>query len=141
MLHRAKTLQELKYSSTQVIWSEKQSVAVGGPCCLYWAPELHRIDNKWYMYFSAVHKGDQEETKMHRNYVIENTNLDPFAGTWKYKGQLKDPKNDFWAIDATILQLRGTNYVLYSDHADNNHILQRIYISKLRIRGHKNQGA
>ncbi|TMW59963.1 hypothetical protein Poli38472_000005 [Pythium oligandrum] len=131
MLHRAKTLQEIKYSPTQTVWSEQQSVAVGGPCCYYWAPELHRIDNKWYIYFSAVQRAGQEEIKWHRNYVIENTNSDPFVGTWTYKGQLKDSQNDFWAIDATILQLRGTNYILYSGHADNDHSLQRIYISKL----------
>ncbi|TMW68816.1 hypothetical protein Poli38472_006284 [Pythium oligandrum] len=100
---------------------------------MFWAPELHRLDNKWYIYFSAVQKPDQAENVWHSVYVLENANEVPYVGTWTYKGQLKDTQNDHWAIDATIFQLRGTNYVWYSGHADNAQTgVQRIYISKLQ---------
>lgn len=51
-----------------------------------WAPELHRINNKWYMYFAA----DDGDNKNHRMYVIENPAVDPTTGRWTLKGKVSD---------------------------------------------------
>ncbi|MDQ3132004.1 MAG: family 43 glycosylhydrolase, partial [Acidobacteriota bacterium] len=38
-----------------------------------WAPELHRLDGKWYIYFAA----DDGNNANHRMYVLERDNENP----------------------------------------------------------------
>src|SRR5690606_19658942 len=64
-----------------------------------WAPELHQIDGKWYMYFAA----DNGSNANHRMYVIENTSSSPIRGSWELKEKITVP-NDEWAIDGTVLE-------------------------------------
>jgi GH43 family beta-xylosidase len=47
-----------------------------------WAPELHFIKGKWYMYFAA----DDGNNNNHRIYVLENPTADPTA---RRSGHLK----------------------------------------------------
>ena len=50
-----------------------------------WAPEIHYLDNKWYIYFAA----DEGNNLHHRVWVLENKNEDPFTGEWELKGKLE----------------------------------------------------
>ncbi|MBD0332304.1 MAG: family 43 glycosylhydrolase, partial [Chitinophagaceae bacterium] len=43
-----------------------------------WAPEIHFLNNKWYVYFAA----DSGINLHHRIWVLENSNPDPFKGEW-----------------------------------------------------------
>ena len=43
-----------------------------------WAPELHFINNKWYVYYTAG--SGQDSTQ--RIWVLENSSSDPTTGTW-----------------------------------------------------------
>lgn len=74
-----------------------------------WAPELHFLSGKWYLYFAA-NDGVGEN---HRMYVLENANADPTTGTWTFKGKISDT-TDQWAIDGTVLTVDGTNYFVWS---------------------------
>lgn len=125
-LKKAKTLEELKSVSYKQVFSS----ANGGPCCDYWAPELHRINNIWYIYYTANNAGSITNQRM---YVIENTAADPTTGTWTNKGRVFDSSADVWAIDATVLQLNGTNYLIWSGvaNASDGDKPQRLYIGKL----------
>ena len=62
-----------------------------------WAPEIHFIQNKWYVYFAA----DDGNNNNHRMYVLENESADPMTGEWKFKGKIADPA-DKWAIDGNV---------------------------------------
>ncbi|MES2734018.1 MAG: family 43 glycosylhydrolase [Bacteroidota bacterium] len=98
------------------------------PCCNYWANEIFRIQNKWYIYYTA---GTQTDWAHQNTYVLENSSEDPLTGKWLNKGKLYDPTADFWAIDGTILENNGNHYFLWSGHkspTDNN---QQIYISAM----------
>ncbi len=51
-IRRAVTLEGLRDAEPVVVWRAPQS----GPMSqLIWAPELHEIDGKWYIYFAATH--------------------------------------------------------------------------------------
>jgi GH43 family beta-xylosidase len=81
------------------------------------------------MYFSA---GYADINLNQRLYVLENSSPDPTTGTWVDKGQIKDPANDFWAIDANIFEYNGSRYIVWSGHATVADWTQRIYIARLQ---------
>ncbi len=92
-----------------------------------WAPELHRFDGRWYLYFSA----DYGRNESHRVFVLENTSEDPMEGTWTMKGQVKDP-TDKWAIDASVFEAAGQRYLIWSGWKGDSDGEQDIFIAHLK---------
>ncbi len=91
-----------------------------------WAPEIHRLDNKFYVYFAA----DSARNLSHRIWVIENTAADPFTGTWTVKGKIGD-RNDHWAIDLSVFDFRGKRYAVWSGWEGSKNGQQDIFISQM----------
>jgi GH43 family beta-xylosidase len=75
-----------------------------------WAPELHRIDGKWYLYFTA---GGADAPFDVRLYVLENPAANPLEGEWIERGQLKTGWESF-ALDATTFALQGKRYLAWA---------------------------
>ena len=92
-----------------------------------WAPEIHRFDNKWYIYFAA----DAGSNETHRIYVIENLSEDPMQGEWTFKGQVTDRTNK-WAIDASAFELHGQKYMIWSGWQGDHDGEQDIFIAHLK---------
>lgn len=46
---RAKTLNGLKTGEKKTVWKDSNS----DRCCQVWAPEIHKLDGVWYIYYSA----------------------------------------------------------------------------------------
>lgn len=89
-IRRAATLEGLREAPPVVVWRKAES----GPMSqLIWAPELHEIDGKWYIYFAAAHTQDLDQLGMfqHRMFVLECADSDPLSGQWVEKGQVKRP--------------------------------------------------
>ena len=57
-----------------------------------WAPEIHRINNKWYIYFAA----DDGNMDNHQIYVVENEAANPMEGTFVMKGRIQTDKDNNW---------------------------------------------
>jgi GH43 family beta-xylosidase len=98
-----------------------------------WAPELHRVDDAWYVYYTA---GDGTATPddphaSQRMFVLENRSDDPLSGTWRDAGRLVDPSGDFWSIDATVFTHGGRRYVAWSGRAFDGAKDQDIYVARL----------
>ncbi len=91
----------------------------------YWAPELHKIDGKWYIYVAA----DDGDNYNHRMYVLECTGDDP-TEPYEMKGQITDA-TDKWAIDGTVLQYKGECYFLWSGWEGDENVAQNIYIAHM----------
>jgi GH43 family beta-xylosidase len=121
-----KSMAKLNAAPAVTIWNKP---ATGPNSENVWAPELHLIDNKWYMYYTA---GSGDVNASQRLFVLENTSADPTQGTWVDKGQVKDPAADFWAIDGNVFNYNGNNYLLWSGHATETDRTQRIYIAQLQ---------
>ncbi len=89
-----------------------------------WAPEIHNIDNKWYVIFTADPAGDSPPpaTDMfcefgcpavnHRMFVLESDGSDPWASNYTLKSQLNT--YDQFAIDGTYFRHSSGLYHIYS---------------------------
>src|SRR5580704_4727062 len=83
---KTRDITDLKNAEKKVVWTPPSS----GPYSHeIWAPELHRLDNKWYIYFAA----DAGSNESHRVWVLENGAADPLDGTWEMKGKLSTPED------------------------------------------------
>ncbi len=109
-LKRATTVEGLRTVPTQLVYDSSD----GGPNYMYWASEIFRINNKWYIYYTASENNNQASTDFQRTYVIENSSENPLEGTWVNKGKIYDVNNDVWAIDGTIMDLNNTLYFVWS---------------------------
>lgn len=122
-LKRASTLTGIEAGEIKVIWWPSGETAGFRDI---WAPEIHYIDQKWYVYFAAL----SPEYKSHRMYVLENDSQDPFSGSWEFKGQITDQTNKT-AIDGTVFENRGTKYFVWSGWEGDVNISQNIYIATM----------
>ena len=98
--------------------------ADGSPCCEWWAPELHQIGDRWYVYVAA----DDGDNNHHRSYVLESDSID---GPYRFAGRLKLP-GDRWAIDSTVFTLPGgRSYVAWSGWPGAHNGQQNLYLAAL----------
>lgn len=122
-LWRTKAISSLKNTPVQTIWSPPAS----GPYSKeIWAPEVHFLQGKWYVYFAA----DDGNNNNHRLYVLENSSDDPTKGTWTFKGKITDP-SDKWAIDGSVFQYHNQLYLIWSGWEGDINVRQNIYIAKM----------
>jgi len=122
-LLRTSKMSDLKNAVKKVIWIPP---ATGFNSKEIWAPELHRINDKWYVYYAASDGNNVN----HRMWVLENTSTDPFTGVWHDKGELKLPDNK-WAIDGSPFEISGKLYFIWSGWEGDVNIRQNIYIAKM----------
>jgi GH43 family beta-xylosidase len=93
-----------------------------------WAPELHRLSDKWYVYFTGGAGPDETQ----RTWVLENSATDPTTGTWIMKGRIFASDTDFWGIDGTVLEYQSQFYFLWSGRPNPALQDQNIYIAKMQ---------
>ncbi len=118
-------MSKLKDALVTTVWSAPAS----GPYSKdVWAPEIHYLQNKWYIYFAA----DDGDNKNHRIYVLENSSADPLTGTWEFKGKIADTATDKWAIDASEFDYNGQEYLIWSGWPGDVDGQQNIYIAKMK---------
>ncbi|MCR5793551.1 MAG: family 43 glycosylhydrolase, partial [Lachnospiraceae bacterium] len=103
-----------------------------------WAPEVHYIDGKWYIYVCMGGGGS------HRLYVYESETSDAQG---KYKDKVKlTPKaennsgltnvsapdaNDFWGIDQTVFKYKGKLYGVWSGWSGDRDYRQSLWIAEM----------
>lgn len=92
-----------------------------------WAPELHYINGKWYIYFAA----DDGNNDNHRMFVLENEDEDPLTDNWRFKGKVTD-RTDKWAIDGTVFEYKKKLYMLWAGWEGDENVRQNIYIARLK---------
>ena len=92
-----------------------------------WAPEIHFLQGKWYIYFAA----DSGKNIHHRLWVLENNSTDPLNGEWILKGKLTTPE-DKWSIDGSLFEHNKQLYVIWSGWEGDVNGQQNIYIAKMK---------
>ncbi|MDR1011471.1 MAG: glycoside hydrolase family 43 protein [Opitutaceae bacterium] len=100
-----------------VVW---RAPATGPHSKQVWAPELHFLDGRWYVY-AASSDGNNAS---HRMIVLESATADPLSEyTFKaelYTGdRIATKKRNRWAIDGTVLTHRGKRYFIWSGWKDS----------------------
>lgn len=107
VLWRTDNIADLREAEQKTVWTPP---ATGPNAHNIWAPELHRIDGKWFLYYSATASGFNDDT--HRAvFVLENDGDDPFIGDWIDRGRLK---TKYAGIDGTTFSDRGRRFFVYS---------------------------
>lgn len=104
-----------------------------GPCSReVWAPELHRLDGRWYIYVAA----SDGRNRNHLTYVLESAGGDPL-GPYAVRGPLwtgddtSDAGENRWSIDATVLRHGDRRYAIWSGWLDADQDLQHLYIAEM----------
>ncbi|WP_058308481.1 family 43 glycosylhydrolase [Gracilibacillus massiliensis] len=126
-LWKSKTITGLQDAESKVVWTPEP----GAPNSAHiWAPEIHFVDGKWYIYFAAS-GGDMEKQRM---YVLESATSDPFSD-YAYPegtnlGKITTP-SDKWAIDGTILEMDDDYYFAWSGWEGDVNVRQDIYIAPM----------
>jgi GH43 family beta-xylosidase len=123
-LRRSTTMASLAEAEAKVIWRKHDK----GPMSYHiWAPEIHYIDGKWYIYFAA---GRAEDIWAIRTYVLECDTANPLEGKWVEKGQLKTNWESF-SLDATTFEHRGTRYLVWAQNEPKIRGNTNLYIAKM----------
>ncbi len=114
-LWKTRDLGRLRETRPVTVW---RAPASGPGSASIWAPELHRIGHKWYLYYTAADKAHDDDAHRHI-FVLENASADPTRGHWISRGMLKTRRT---GIDATVFSWQGQWYFVYSayvgDHSD-----------------------
>lgn len=121
-LWKTKNIADLKTAEKKVVFTPP---ATGEYSKQLWAPEIHFLRGKWYIYFAA----DSGDNKDHRLFVLENAG-DPLGGQWTMKGKLSTP-DDKWAIDGTVYEQRDSLYLLWSGWKGDTNGQQDIFIARM----------
>ena len=123
-LRSASSLQGLANAEEKTIWQMRAS----GPMSEnIWAPELHRFNDTWYIYFAAGEKGVGDSIRM---YVLANTNADPLQGEWQELGRVNTARDSF-SLDATVFEHRGQRYLVWAQRDPEGTMNSALYLATL----------
>jgi GH43 family beta-xylosidase len=113
---KTRDITDLAHAQSKTIWMPP---AHGLNAVSIWAPELHRIGGKWFIYYTAAASGHDDDS--HRGiFVLENVGLDPLAGEWIDRGRLN---TRYPGIDATTFEHDGSRYFAYSAYISGDSVL------------------
>jgi len=124
VLRRARTIAGLAEAEEKVIWRKHAAGPLGAHI---WAPELHFLDGKWYVYFAA---GAAEKIWDIRLYVLENSSPNPLEGEWIERGRL-DTGWESFALDASVFGHRGRRYLIWAQKDEAIKGNTNLYIAPL----------
>ncbi len=105
-----------------------------------WAPELHFLEGRWYIYYAAGRPGPPDAPFIHqRSGVLQSVGEDP-QGAYVDRGMLYTGNDvvadtgNVWAIDLTVERLNGQLYAVWSGWERNTTIArtpQHLYIARM----------
>ncbi|XOV91059.1 MAG: family 43 glycosylhydrolase [Bacteroidota bacterium] len=125
ILRKSKTINGIKEADEKVIWMKHEKGVMSHHI---WAPELHYIDGKWYIYFAASEAEDIWKIRM---WALSNGSNDPIQGTWKEEGQIKTQSESF-SLDATSFEHKGKRYLIWAQDVLENENGTGLVISEMK---------
>ncbi len=123
-VRRAASIQGLSEASPVVVWEKHASGIMSKHI---WAPEIHFIDGKWYIYFAAARLDGPFD---HRVYVLENASANPLEGAWIEKGQVVMNWESF-SLDATTFEHEGVRYLVWAQRNPDIFGNSNLYIAAM----------
>lgn len=128
-IRRAESIPSLREAAPVTVWRKHDK---GQMSNLIWAPELHFIEGKWYIYFAATDTPEIIDGLFcHRIFVLENDSKNPLEGTWTEKGQLKTNWESF-CLDATTFRHHGTQYLVWAQKDPNIFGNSNLYLARMQ---------
>lgn len=123
-VRRAETIQGLGSASPVTVWQKHDS---GMMSKHIWAPEIHYVNGKWYIYFAAARVDAPFD---HRVYVLETEAANPLEGTWIEKGQIITEWETF-SLDATTFEHKGVQYLVWAQRSPHIRGNSNLYIAAM----------
>ena len=127
VLRRARTIAGLATAREAVLW---RHLAKGPLSGFIWAPELHRIEGRWIMYFAAGPSGGGEDVFRIRTWALACDGADPMTGKWDVLGQLQTPWDSF-KLDSTVFTHRGVRYMAWAQREPGIDTNSNLYLAPL----------
>lgn len=130
VLRRSATLAGLADAPEVEIWHKHEK---GIMSVHIWAPELHYLDGKWYVYYSG---GDVDDIWEIRPYILECQGSDPLSDPWIEKGKMKRADGDVFSfeafsLDATIFENKGKRYYVWAEKVSVYPQISNLYIAEM----------
>lgn len=130
VLRCADSLEGLKDASEITVWKKHES---GDMSRHVWAPEIHFLDGRWFIYFAASREDDIWRL---RPYILECTGSDPMADPWIEKGMIKRSDDDIYSfeafsLDATVFENRGKRYYVWAEKVSVGIQISNLYIAEM----------
>lgn len=130
VLRCAKKLASLQEAEEKIIWRKHESGIMSQHI---WAPELHYINNHWYIYFAA---GEKENVWKIRPYVLSCVGEDPMRDEFIELGQMQACADDEFSfrnfsLDATVFEHRGEYYFIWAEKVGVGKMISNLYIAKM----------
>lgn len=131
VLRCADHLDDLATAEEVTVWTKHETGIMSKHV---WAPELHKIDGKWYIYFAA---SSVEDIWALRPYVLECTGSDPLKGPWIERGTPKRAADDAFSfndfsLDATVFENHGEWYYVWAEKVNIGKKISNLYIAKMK---------
>lgn len=129
-IRRAKSINELAGAETAVVWKKHESGIMSEHI---WAPEMHFINGKWYIYFAA---GEKDDIWKIRPYVLECTGNDPMKDEWVELGMMQRADDDPYSftdfsLDATVFEHKGRWYYIWAEKVGGQKGISNLYIAEM----------
>lgn len=129
-LRRSEFFEELDCGEEILIWEKHETGPMGAHI---WAPELHYLQGKWFIYFAA---GDAEDKWHIRPYVLECRGQDPMKDSWVEKGMMQCAGGDefsfrSFSLDATVFEHKGQYYYVWAQKVGVGKMISNLYIARM----------
>lgn len=129
-IRRSRHLRDLAAAEEVMIWKKHEEGPMGAHI---WAPELHYLEGKWYIYFAA---GNAEKKWHIRPYVLECMGQDPVKDAWVERGRLHGADDDEFSfgdfsLDATIFQHNEKNYCIWAEKVGVGMQISNLYLAEM----------
>lgn len=122
ILRRAKTIDALLEAAEKCIWCVDESDSAFR---FIWAPEIHKINGKWYVLFAA--SGSENNVWDIDCHIIMCNGNDPYNDTWKDLGKFTACDGDEFSfrgfsLDMTYFECKGNHYVAWAQNGGNSNV-------------------
>lgn len=131
VLRCADSLGALSEATEVEVWHKHED----GPQSIHvWAPELHFLFGKWYIYYAA---GDKDDIWAIRPYVLECTGDDPMTDAWVEKGKMTCAEDDefsfrAFSLDGTVFENKGEWYYIWAEKVSVGKQISNLYIARMK---------
>lgn len=130
VLRKSSTLDGLKDAGETTVWVKHDTGIMSKHI---WAPELHYLMGKWYIYYAG---GDIADEWAIRPYVLECQGQDPMKDPWVEKGKMKRAEGDVFSfeafsLDATVFCNKGKYYYVWAEKVSVGPQISNLYIAEM----------